>query len=30
MDGKVHFIDLETGEKTRDSLKYCAPFKGRG
>ena len=28
--GKVYFIDLETGEETRDSLYLGYPFKGAG
>ena len=30
MDGNVYFIDLETGEQTRDKLHIGMPFKGAG
>lgn len=30
MDGNVYFLDLETGEKTRDKLRINMPFKGAG
>lgn len=30
MDGKVYFIDAETGEKTREELSFGMPFKGAG
>lgn len=30
MDGNVYFLDLETGEKTRDSVYLGLPFKGAG
>jgi len=30
MDGNVYFLDLETGEPTRDVLKIGMPFKGAG
>ncbi len=30
MDGNVYFIDLETGEQTRDKLNIGMPFKGAG
>jgi len=30
MDGNVYFLDLETGEQTRDKLKIGMPFKGAG
>jgi len=30
MDGKVYFLDLETGEPTRDPLNIGMPFKGTG
>lgn len=28
LDGKIHFFDLDDGEKTRDSIKIGAPIKG--
>ena len=30
MDGNVYFLDLETGEPTRDKLNIGMPFKGAG
>ena len=30
MDGNVYFLDLETGEQTRDKLHIGMPFKGAG
>jgi hypothetical protein len=30
MDGNVYFLDLETGEQTRDKLNIGMPFKGAG
>ncbi len=30
MDGKIYFLDLETGEKTRDPINIGVPFKGAG
>ena len=30
MDGNVYFLDLETGEPTRDKLHIGMPFKGAG
>ncbi|MDR1620286.1 MAG: PQQ-binding-like beta-propeller repeat protein [Clostridiales bacterium] len=30
MDGSVYFLDLETGEPTRDKLRIGMPFKGAG
>ncbi len=30
MDGNVYFLDLETGEQTRDKLDIGMPFKGAG
>ncbi len=30
MDGNVYFLDLETGEATRDKLHIGMPFKGAG
>jgi outer membrane protein assembly factor BamB len=30
MDGNIYFLDSETGEKTRDSIKTGFPFKGAG
>lgn len=30
MDGNVYFIDIETGEKTRDEIQTGLPFKGSG
>ena len=30
MDGNVYFLDLETGEQTRDILRIGMPFKGAG
>ncbi|MEZ4628568.1 MAG: hypothetical protein R2912_10970 [Eubacteriales bacterium] len=30
MDGNVYFLDLETGEATRDKLNIGMPFKGAG
>lgn len=30
MDGYIYFIDLETGEKTRDPMNIGVPFKGAG
>lgn len=30
MDGNVYFVDLETGEPTRDKLVIGMPFKGAG
>lgn len=30
MDGNIYFLDIETGEKTRDSIKTGFPFKGAG
>lgn len=30
MDGKVHFLELKTGEPTRDDLDIGMPFKGTG
>ena len=29
-DGNIYFIDLETGEQTRDTIKMNVPFKGTG
>ena len=30
MDGNIYFIDLETGEATRDKMHIGVPFKGAG
>ena len=30
MDGKVYFLDLKTGERTRDEIEVGLPFKGAG
>ncbi len=30
MDGKVYFIDIATGEKTREEINVGLPFKGAG
>jgi hypothetical protein len=30
LDGMVHFLDLETGERTRDKIDVGLPFKGAG
>ncbi len=30
MDGDIYFIDIETGEKTRDNIALKHPFKGAG
>lgn len=30
MDGKVYFIDIATGKKTRDEINVGLPFKGAG